>query len=104
MLANLLSNARKYGEPPVTIDVHAETRLGRALVVITVSDAGPGVPEGFREAMFEEYTRADGEQARGTGLGLYVVRSLARAHGGEVEYTPGRGGGADFTLLLRRPD
>jgi len=104
MLANLLSNARKYGEPPVSIDVRAESRQGRPLVVVTVSDSGPGVPPGFREAMFDEYTRAGGEQERGTGLGLYVVRSLARAHGGEVEYAPGPQGGAEFTLLLQRPD
>ncbi len=104
MLANLLSNARKYGEPPVTVDVRSDVRHGRSLAVITVSDSGEGVPEEFREAMFDEYTRADSERARGTGLGLYVVRALAQAHGGDVDYSPGVDGGAEFTLVLQRSD
>lgn len=104
MLANLLSNAKKYGEPPVRIDVRGETRQEGRVLLITVSDSGPGVPEEFRKAMFEEYTRVGNERARGTGLGLYVVRSLAHAHGGEVEYSPGVNGGSDFTLRLHQPD
>ncbi len=103
MLGNLLSNARKYGEPPVVIDVREESAVGGGLVVITVSDSGDGVPEEFRAEMFDEYTRAGDERVHGTGLGLYVVRSLARAHGGDVVYSSGAHGGAQFMLRLRRP-
>ena len=96
ILTNLLSNARKYGEPP--IEVHVVRRGDE--VHLTVADHGPGVPEEFRPLLFEEFTRAH-QDARGTGLGLSVVRSLARAQGGSVEHQPRPGGGSLFTVRLR---
>ncbi len=96
MLTNLLSNARKYGRPP--IDVHVRPAGER--VAIDVVDHGDGVPQQFRDRLFQEFARADSAPAAGTGLGLHVVRTLAEAHGGSASYAPGPDGGAVFTIEL----
>jgi signal transduction histidine kinase len=96
MLGNLLSNARKYGDPP--FEVHVTSKGSE--VSIAVHDSGPGVPESFRPRLFQEYSRAPGSRARGTGLGLFVVRALAEAHGGSVTYAPRDPRGSIFTLIL----
>jgi signal transduction histidine kinase len=96
MLGNLLSNARKYGDPPFEVQV---TSAG-SHVSIAVHDSGPGVPESFRPRLFQEYSRAPGSRARGTGLGLFVVRALAEAQGGSVTYAPRDPRGSVFTLIL----
>jgi signal transduction histidine kinase len=103
MLGNLISNARKYGEPPFEVRVTA----ARSHVSIAVEDSGAGVPEGFRPRLFQEYSRAPGSRAHGTGLGLFVVRALAEAQGGSVTYAPRDPHGSVFTLSLpsaRQPD
>ena len=97
MVTNLLTNARKYGAPPISV---AARRLGQE-VVIEVLDRGPGVAEEFEPTMFDEYTRAGENTARGTGLGLFVVRSLAEAQGGSVAYERRPEGGAIFRVCLR---
>jgi signal transduction histidine kinase len=96
MLGNLLSNARKYGDPPFEVRVTASG----SHVSIAVLDSGPGVPEGFRPRLFQEYSRAPESRARGTGLGLFVVRALAEAQGGSVTYAPRAPHGSVFTLTL----
>lgn len=99
MLGNLLGNALKYGRAPFVVAVRPH-RTQPHLVSIEVTDCGEGVPEEFRDQLFREYTRAGGSVATGTGLGLYVVRSLAEAQGGEATYAPGPDGGACFTIAL----
>ena len=96
MLGNLLSNARKYGEPPFEVQVMD----AGSHVAIAVLDSGPGVPADFRPRLFQEYSRAPGTRARGTGLGLFVVRALAEAQGGSVTYAPRDPRGSVFTLNL----
>jgi signal transduction histidine kinase/DNA-binding NarL/FixJ family response regulator len=96
MLTNLLSNAHKYGEAPYSIHVRAEGDF----TCIDVIDHGDGVPEDFRERLFQEFARANDAVASGTGLGLYVVRTLAHSQNGEVTYTPGDPEGAVFTIKL----
>jgi signal transduction histidine kinase len=98
MVANLLSNAVKYGERPFAVTVRSGDPRGFAHV--DVSDSGAGVPESFRAHLFDEFTRAEDARARGTGIGLFVVRSLAEAQGGRADYRPREGGGSVFTVTL----
>ncbi|MBJ7359325.1 hybrid sensor histidine kinase/response regulator [Nocardioides sp.] len=99
MLANLLGNALKYGRAPYVVRVEGDPD-DATLLRILVIDAGDGVPEEFRDQLFQEFSRPTGAVTTGTGLGLYVVRSLAEAQGGRVDYAPGPSGGAVFTLTL----
>ena len=76
MIRNLLENARRHGAPPMTVKVG---RTGRG-IELAVCDAGAGVPEAERERVFEPFHPG----ARGAGLGLSIVRQIARRHGGEA--------------------
>ncbi|MEW6256573.1 MAG: sensor histidine kinase KdpD [Pseudomonadota bacterium] len=100
-LANVLDNAAKYAPEGSTISIAAQAREGQA--IITVSDGGPGIPEGDRERVFDLFhraTRGDGAPG-GTGMGLAIVRGLVEAHGGSVEAGAGPDGrGARLTLRL----
>ena len=99
MLGNLIGNALKYGRAPFVVGVRAHPE-DDSMVAIDVTDSGDGVPPEFQDLLFREFTRAGGSVATGTGLGLYVVRSLAEAQGGSVSYAPSASGGACFTLSL----
>src|SRR5690349_6278784 len=99
MLVNLVSNALKYGAPPIEISVS----LRDGAIEITVRDHGDGIPVEFLPYLFDRYARAETEAARrhkGTGLGLYIVRQLAEANGGAVVHHSAEGGGACFTIVL----
>jgi two-component system OmpR family sensor kinase len=105
LVRNLLSNARVHagGE-----DVRAliEERAGG--LVLAVEDRGPGVPEAEREKIFAPFYRPAGPRRRpaaagdGVGLGLALVRQIARYHGGDVRYLPRPGGGSRFEVTLPR--
>jgi signal transduction histidine kinase len=88
MVRNLIENAQRHGIAPIEVDVRAAE--GRA--VLTVSDRGPGVEANERERVFLPFHSAAAGRARGTGLGLTLVRQIARQHGGEAEWadTPDR--------------
>jgi signal transduction histidine kinase len=77
---NLLSNAIKHGAPPARVGA----RVAGDRVEITVSDAGNGVTEAMQQRLFDRF--ATGRNRGGTGLGLYIVRELARAQGGDAYY------------------
>ncbi|MFP2960456.1 ATP-binding protein [Myxococcus sp. 1LA] len=99
VLMNLMSNAMKYAPgQPVELSVDAD---GDSAVII-VRDWGPGIPSGAHARIFERFERATGEHARASlGLGLYISRQLARAHGGELTVdAPPLGPGARFVLRL----
>jgi two-component system sensor histidine kinase MtrB len=93
VLSNLLTNAVRYGAPPIRVG--AERRNGR--LSVTVEDGGSGVPAELRPRLFERF--AVGGSGEGTGLGLAIARAYARAHGGDVSYDPDAPG-ARFELLL----
>jgi signal transduction histidine kinase/CheY-like chemotaxis protein len=99
MLSNLVGNALKYGRAPYVVRVESDPTDPSRLRILVI-DAGDGVAEEFRDQLFREFSRPPGAVTTGTGLGLYVVRSLAEAQGGHVSYAPGPGGGAVFTLTL----
>ena len=102
VLLNFLDNAVKYGPAGQTVTVGAVRKGGAARVF--VEDEGPGVPSGDRARVWEPYTRLDREEERvsgGSGIGLAVVRDLARLHGGRAWVEEGAGGrGARFTVEL----
>jgi signal transduction histidine kinase len=74
---------------------------GGALTV-EVSDAGPGIPEPFRERIFERFQRGAASAGRGAGLGLAIARAIAEVHGGTLTLGERPGGGALFRLELPR--
>ena len=69
---------------------------------LRVCDAGPGVPEAFRERIFEAFFRLPGHAERegGVGLGLSLVRQIAERHGGSARCEPRDGGGSCFVITL----
>lgn len=96
ILMNLLSNARKYGAPPIVITAGRDGDE----VGVTVRDHGPGVPADQLPTMFEAFTRGAAHRAiPGAGLGLAAVRMLAQLNGGDISYSPADPG-AEFTLRL----
>jgi signal transduction histidine kinase len=95
VLSNLLINAVRYGDPPITVSAEARDTHVR----IAVEDNGQGVPEELRGRLFERFAR--GESASGSGLGLAIARAYARAHGGDLVYDR-RDRGARFELVLPR--
>jgi signal transduction histidine kinase len=99
VLANLVENAVKYSPAGEVVDVHATATNGR--VVVDVRDHGPGVSVDDQTLIFEKFGRAKtGKMLPGTGLGLFIARSIAEAHGGSVEVRAAPNGGAIFTLAL----
>jgi signal transduction histidine kinase len=98
IVSNLIVNACRYGEPPVTVRATQEHGVLR----VTVEDAGPGVPEEFVPQLFDRFARSAGsaDAVTGTGLGLAIAQSYARAHSGEVSYRPAAPRGAAFVLTL----
>ncbi|GCD40883.1 PAS domain-containing sensor histidine kinase [Streptomyces paromomycinus] len=100
MLANYLENAFTYGMTPIRISVTASADH----LDIRVHDAGPGVPPDVVPRLFRRFSRAPAAAPgrQGTGLGLWIVRNLARAGGGDAWYEPGAPTGARFCLRLRR--
>jgi heavy metal sensor kinase len=96
-LANLIDNALRHGAR--TIHVRAERRGGP--VELHVGDDGPGFPAEFLEIAFERFARADRSRTSpGAGLGLSIVRSIARAHGGEAFVANGAPGGAHVWISI----
>lgn len=90
-IANLVGNAIKHGPAPGEIRVSVRSKDSRVLV--TVSDDGAGIPEDMRETVFERGVRTDASEGTpGLGLGLYIVRVVAEAHGGTAYVDPTIGG------------
>ncbi|MDP9364257.1 MAG: ATP-binding protein [Chloroflexota bacterium] len=100
VLLNLLANAVTYAPNTERIEVRLGRRDGAA--VVDVQDQGPGIPTGDQDRIFARYYRAertDGANA-GLGLGLFIAREIASAHGGSLEARSTPGLGTTFTLRL----
>ncbi|MFO0480346.1 MAG: sensor histidine kinase, partial [bacterium] len=93
----------RYTQPggTVTVGIARGVDHGQPAVLLSVEDNGPGIPEAERERVFERFHRVLGTGTEGAGLGLAIVREIARAHAGRVELAPAAGGaGARFTVVL----
>ncbi|HEU4621771.1 MAG TPA: sensor histidine kinase, partial [Burkholderiaceae bacterium] len=96
---DLLDNAIRYSPEATTIDIEVVATIRGA--EIRISDRGPGLPSDQCEAAFERFWRADSARARdGVGLGLSIVRALARAQGGDAWLAPRPGGGLTATIIV----
>jgi signal transduction histidine kinase len=95
MIRNLVDNAQLHGKPPIEVTVGRQN--GQAF--LNVSDRGPVIAEEARERLFSTFYRVPGTfDPKGTGLGLALVRQIARRHAGDVTYNPERG--SCFTVSL----
>jgi signal transduction histidine kinase len=109
ILTNLIDNAAKFSPPGSPIDITYDDG-GGGTISVTVADRGPGVPAERRGELFQRFSRLD-SMAKGTGLGLYISRGLARAHGGDLTYEDrddlaggtGQGAGAGARFRLTHP-
>jgi two-component system, OmpR family, sensor histidine kinase TctE len=91
MIANLVDNAMRYGAPGGTVTVSvAKPEPGS--VRLSVEDDGPGIPSDERGHVFERFYRIPGSAGEGAGLGLSIVREIARGHGATVRLLDRRGG------------
>lgn len=102
ILEHLVENAVKYAPPGTTITVGI--RADGPQVLLSVSDQGPGVPEEWRERIFEPYARRDTQTARGSGIGLYAARRLAEAMGARLWCEEAPAGGARFVVAMPGAD
>jgi signal transduction histidine kinase len=102
MLKNLIGNALRYSAPedgPVELSIHGTGKQ----VEFRVRDNGPGIPADQRAHIGEPFYRSDASRARetgGTGLGLYLARQVARAHGGNLKLEDTGGHGALFVVAI----
>jgi signal transduction histidine kinase len=99
VLLNLLTNAHKYTDAGTAIEIDVSTAPG--IVRVSISDRGPGLPSDAIARAFRAYDRAGRSGGDGVGIGLWVVRSIVKAHGGKVGALNRVGGGATFWFELR---
>lgn len=101
LVFNLIENAVKYNRRggSVSVSVHKENNY----VVVRVSDTGCGIPEEYRESIFQPFFRVDKSRSRqmgGVGLGLALVHEIVVLHGGSVRAEPGNKSGTVFIVTL----
>jgi two-component system, NtrC family, sensor histidine kinase KinB len=104
VLANLLDNALKFIPFGGQVDFSAEI-VSEEIILVQVSDNGPGIPEEYREKVFERFAQVPGYRGRrrGSGLGLTFCRLAVQAHGGRIWIEPRPGGGSVFNIILPIP-
>ncbi len=105
LITNLATNAIVHGGAGGRVELVSWVEDGEAR--IEVRDAGPGIPEGEIDGLFERFTRLDGSRSRasgGVGLGLAICRAIATAHGGRVSARNRPDGGAVFSVSLPRAE
>ena len=106
-ILNILDNAVKYSHKEVKLSVEVAT-LNDKQIAVRIGDRGIGIPAAQLKRIFKRFYRAPGRfmaRVKGTGLGLYIVRSVVEKHGGRVfAESPGPGRGSTFTIQLPRAE
>ena len=102
VVTNLLENAAKYSRPPapITLSLH---NLQNQLVEIRVTDEGMGIPAQEKQRIFDKFYRVGNEdtrQTKGTGLGLFIVREIIKAHRGKIKVADHHPRGTVFSITL----
>ena len=100
-LSNILSNAVKFSKPDGVVTVSVAD-LGND-VQISVQDEGIGIPDSFRDHVFEKFTQVDSSDTRrygGTGLGMFIAKTIVEDHGGNIDYESSGGAGTTFFVTL----
>lgn len=101
VFANLISNAVKFSPPAGVVEVSVVAVQGRFRV--SVKDHGPGIPDHFRDRIFQRFAQADSSDSRdkgGTGLGLSITKAIIDRHRGRIGFTSRPGEGAEFFFDL----
>ena len=97
LLGNLVGNAIRFAPPGSKVEARVEPR--REEVLIHVSDRGPGIPPIRRASLFDAWSKGGGP---GSGLGLFIAKGIAGAHGGRIWLANGDPGKCTFSLALPR--
>jgi signal transduction histidine kinase len=101
VLLNLLDNALKQSQEDQQITIRAEKAAGDQMVLISVSDQGAGIPEAYRQRIFEKFERVNNDSSsKGLGLGLAFCRLAVEAHGGRIWVDDASEGGARFQFTV----
>ncbi|GIW23705.1 MAG: hypothetical protein KatS3mg068_2712 [Candidatus Sericytochromatia bacterium] len=102
MFINLISNAARYSTENQTIEIQIE-RINGGKISISIKDYGPGIPDEYKNKIFERFFRIDKDRSRkegGTGLGLSIVRQIVRIHQGHIFVKDNPEGGSIFIIHL----
>lgn len=101
VIINLIENAFKYSSERSVVTVSLSNREGK--INFVVSDSGVGIPQKEKEKIFEKFYRIGNEEtrkAKGTGLGLYIVKKIVEAHNGKIEVTDNKPNGSVFKITI----
>ena len=101
VLNNFLTNAIKYSNKDSVIEIFAKQQNGK--VVFSVKDHGPGIPQKYKDRIFERYFQVPGAKEKGSGLGLAISKEFIDAQNGKiwVETEPGQGATFNFELKVK---
>jgi signal transduction histidine kinase len=89
VILNLMSNAIKFSQKDTKVIVTVQLTADSNGMLFSISDTGPGVPEEFRERIFQPFEQAPSSHAKeGTGLGLAICKLIVEAHGGKIWVEP----------------
>lgn len=104
LMLNLIGNASKYS--PLGAHIRMRVKTDRKDVILQVEDSGPGIPESYRERVFDRFYRLDGDRhasgVSGSGLGLAIVKHIVEMHGAHIQLSQSRElGGLCVTILFK---